>query len=76
MGHVASGERAIIVRINARSHSIPAVLLLPSNHFQNHTLISAPTGTQGTSDSSGWSKGNNFFLISAPFHLSCETNER
>jgi hypothetical protein len=54
VGHMASGERAIIGCIKAHGHSNSAVLILPGNHSQNHTLISAPPGTHGTSDSTSW----------------------
>nr|XP_047138897.1 uncharacterized protein LOC124814861 [Hydra vulgaris] len=64
VGAITSAERGTLVTlactINAIGNSIPPFFIFPRKNFKDHFLISAPTGSAGDANPSGWMKEENF----------------
>ena len=64
VGQVTSAERGQHITmcgcINGLGNAIPPFLIFPRVHFKDHMLNGAPTGTRGTSYTSGWMTGEKF----------------
>ena len=69
VGAITSAERGTLVTlactINAIGNSIPPFFIFPRKNFKDHFLISAPTGSAGDANPSGWMKEENFLKFSS-----------
>ncbi|XP_041634749.1 uncharacterized protein zgc:113274 [Cheilinus undulatus] len=59
--------------ISATGNSIPPFFIFPWGNFDNHFLVSAPTGSAGAANPSGWMKEEHFvqFLKHFVSHTRC-----
>nr|XP_033472895.1 jerky protein homolog-like [Epinephelus lanceolatus] len=64
VGSLTSAERGTLVTlscaISATGNSIPPFFIFPRVNFRSHFLLSAPTGSAGSANPSGWMKEEHF----------------
>ncbi|XP_026196656.1 uncharacterized protein LOC113169825 [Anabas testudineus] len=77
VGSLTSAERGTLVTVScavsATGNSIPPFFIFPRVNFFDHFLISAPTGSAGGANPSGWMKEEHFvdFLKHFVVHTKC-----
>lgn len=73
VGSIVSAERGTLVTIasavSAIGNYIPPYFIFPRVHFKQHFLNSAPPGSQGSANPSGWMQESHFLDFLKFFHL-------
>lgn len=72
IGSIVSAERGTLVTIasavSAIGNSIPPFFIFPRVHFKTHFLNSAPPGSSGAANPSGWMQESHFLEFLKHFH--------
>lgn len=77
VGKMTSGERGTLVTlavaVSATGNVVPPFFIFPRVHFRDHFLNSAPPGSSGAANPSGWMKESHFLKFLQHFvkHTKC-----
>lgn len=71
IGRIVSAERGTLVTlalaVSATGNSIPPFFIFPRVHFRDHFLNSAPVGSTGDANPSGWMNSEHFLKFTKHF---------